>query len=687
MKYPAQTRYRNIPAYCLFAAIAASAPCPAWAQTTIPQTDRNIQLHGRWRVESNVPEAQFAGNQIVARVTGTTSIGIRLQDTWNTNGDFYAFLNDNYSSPVHFTLANADGTRNNSLQTKTLFTGLSASSTYTVRVVRLGSYYKSSVAFQGFVLSSGGSLVAPPARKSRRIEFWGDSITEGTYQNSGPSDNAWIGFGPKTARALNADYVLVSRSGLGLFQGYQLPATLKTQHLSTTSGDKTPGWNFLHQRADTQPHLLVINIGQNDFWTAKATSSANLVNHYREMAALARAAYPHSHLLFAIGGMDLGGTSSDAVRWRTAINDAINQYRTATGDTKISRFDFADLGQGAHPQDAGTTTMANALAAHINNNLSSVWSGLPTAYGRVEAENLTPAAGGIATTVELHPGAHAGATRRADPSSAGQSVTFTLPARSAATYTVRVWLRRANSHGIVRVAFNGSTIADNLDLYRAANSNTLAYFVAAETTWTSNGSATPSLVVTSLGKNASASNDVFAIDSIEFIGGTGGNPPPPPPPPPPAAYRLYSESGAEFTTEGGSIQTYAVSVSTQTSGAPEGSQFRRVTDTGHYASYDFRFPGGNANKSTWSDASLVFKVRTTGTWEIGVRDATGANKRFGLGSYIAKNGSWETATVPLSHFTAHGVNLSQLEKIYIYHPWVSGQTLDLDDVLVSDPTP
>lgn len=671
------------------ALLAALSALPALdAQTTIPATDRNIQLHGRWRTESaTAPEAIWAGNQIVARVTGTTSIAVRLQDTWNTNGQFYAFLNDNYSSPVLFTLANADGTKNNSLQTKTLFTGLSSSSTYTVRVVRLGSYYKSGTAFQGFVLDTGGSLVAPPARKTRRIEFWGDSITEGTYQDSGPAENPWIAFGPKTARALNADYVLVARSGLGLFQGYQLPSTLKTQHLATISGDKTPQWNFLHQRADTQPHLLVINIGQNDFWTAKATSSTTLVGHYRQMVELARAAYPNSHILFAIGGMDLGGTSSDAVRWRTAITDAVNQYKSATGDTKVSRFDFGEVQVGAHPQDAATTTMANALSAHINNTLSSVWTGLPANYGRTEAESLTPASGSISSSLELNPGAHAGGMLRADPSASGQTVTLNLPARSAATYTVRVWFRRAGWHGIVRVAFNGQTIADNLDLYRAANSASVPYFVSAETTWTSNGGSAPALVVTSLGKNASATNDIFAIDSIEFIGGSGGNPPPPPPPPPASSYRIYSESGAEFTNEGGTFVTYAATATTQTSGAPEGTQYRRVTDTGHYASYDLRMPGGNANKSTWSDATLVFDVRTTGTWEIGLRDAAGVNKRFGLGAYISKNGSWETATVPLSAFASAGVNLAQLEKIYFYHPWVSTQTLDLDDIVVLDTTP
>ncbi len=155
------------------------------------------------------------------------------------------------------------------------------------------------------------------------------------------------------------------------------------------------------------------------------------------------------------------------------------------------------------------------------------------------------------------------------------------------------------------------------------------------------------------------------------------------------SYHLYSESGSAFASEGGTVQTYAVSVSTQTSGAPEGSQYLRITDTGHYAGYDFRLPNGDANKSSWADATLVFDVRSVsnGSWEIGLRDALGVQKRFNLSSYITRNGQWEIATVPLSHFTAHGVNLARLQKIFFYHPWVSGQALDLDDILVLDPTP
>ncbi|GEM_PF-1226886 len=161
------------------------------------------------------------------------------------------------------------------------------------------------------------------------------------------------------------------------------------------------------------------------------------------------------------------------------------------------------------------------------------------------------------------------------------------------------------------------------------------------------------------------------------------------PPTTTSSYHLYSESGSAFASEGGTIQTNAVTVSTQTSGAPEGSQYLRITDTGHYAGYNFHFANNDANKSSWADATLVFDVRSVsnGSWEIGARDALGVQKRFNLSAYITRNGSWEIATVPLSHFTAHGVNLGRLQKIFFYHPWVSGQALDFDDVLVLDPTP
>lgn len=151
-----------------------------------------------------------------------------------------------------------------------------------------------------------------------------------------------------------------------------------------------------------------------------------------------------------------------------------------------------------------------------------------------------------------------------------------------------------------------------------------------------------------------------------------------------STYHIYSESGNEFASEGGTISGYKTSSSTQTSGAPEGSEYKRVTDTDHYAAYNFNMPGSNADKSAWAGANLVFRVRpiSGSTWQIGLRDASGTQKRYNISSYVSNNGTWQTAVIPIADFTSSGVDLSQLQKIFFYHPWASSQALDFDDVKV-----
>lgn len=483
-----------------------------WGQAVlIPGSDSRIQYFGRYDWEDPAgPGFIWGGNQIVARFTGT-SVGVQIQENFGNNGRYYAFIDEDFASPVLLSVGNSTTgvAKNNAKTDYTLASGL-APGEHTVRLVRLGDYYKSQTTFFGFRVNSGESLVAPPATPQRRIEFWGDSITEGTYQQTAPDPNPWIAWGAKTARNLGAAYTPVSRSGLGLFKGYQLPATMKTLSGNTTSGDKTPRWDFLHEQYN-QPHVLVINIGQNDFWTALSTPTADLVNHYTEMLSIARAAMPDSAIILANGGMSMGSfTNPEAIRWRSAMDTA------AAGFSNVYRYNIGEVATNGHPQDAESTIMAAGLTDFINNSLpASVWSSIPT-IPRVEAE--TARVTGISRTVEVNGGAHGGATLRGNATAAGQSLSLSIDSPGAGLYFLRVWLRRDRDHGIVDVFFNGQQIADDLDTYRGTDSQ-INFYVPIAAQWNSDGIAPATLEVRSVAKSSLATSSTFAfgIDSIEFI--------------------------------------------------------------------------------------------------------------------------------------------------------------------------
>ncbi len=149
-----------------------------------------------------------------------------------------------------------------------------------------------------------------------------------------------------------------------------------------------------------------------------------------------------------------------------------------------------------------------------------------------------------------------------------------------------------------------------------------------------------------------------------------------------SVYNIYNESGTNhFANDGGTIGTYAMNTSTITSGAPEGSEYRKITVTNNYASYRFEFPSAGLDKSSWSTGFIEFLVKTTADFDIYLEDATGASKYIPLSGYISKSGNWESAKIPVSVFT--GVNLTKLRRIGFYRLWSASISMDFDNVRIT----
>lgn len=147
-------------------------------------------------------------------------------------------------------------------------------------------------------------------------------------------------------------------------------------------------------------------------------------------------------------------------------------------------------------------------------------------------------------------------------------------------------------------------------------------------------------------------------------------------------YNIYTESGtSDFANDGGFTASYAMTITTITSGAPEGSQYRSLVTNNHYASYRFEYASAGINKSGWNTATLELSVKTTSDFDIYMEDAAGVSKYLSLSSYISKSGNWENAQIPISAFT--GVNLSTLRRIGFYKLWQTSEALNIDNVRVT----
>lgn len=215
----------------------------------------------------------------------------------------------------------------------------------------------SSTVFTGFTVT-GGALV-PTARPTRlKLEFLGDSITEGVALHAtgpqGQTSANWRTDGPRgyaslTAQKLQAEWRQVGfgRQGLTIGGNGGVP---KAQDAFN--------WIYSGVPRDTwQPDIVVVNQGTND----RSAAGATFAPLYGSFLALIRAAYPNAKLvaLRPLVG-DFGSEISAQVAARKAGGDAKVYYVDTAGWTASA--DFTD---GIHPNQAGSVKIADKLAAAL----------------------------------------------------------------------------------------------------------------------------------------------------------------------------------------------------------------------------------------------------------------------------------------------------------------------------------
>jgi lysophospholipase L1-like esterase len=210
----------------------------------------------------------------------------------------------------------------------------------------------SSITFLGFDVT-GGALQSSPRPARARIEFLGDSITEGinTWTSvNGLTTPCWrddgrLAFSSQTAQLLGAEWRQVGfgRQGLLIVGNGGVPVAAQS-------------FNFIYlsvPRDAWQPDMVVINEGTND-----GTSAANVFQPaYAAYLSTIRAGYPNAKL---VAMRPFNG--SEAAPIQAAV-----QARNAGGDARVYYVDTtgwlvaADFTDGLHPNSGGATKAAQAL--------------------------------------------------------------------------------------------------------------------------------------------------------------------------------------------------------------------------------------------------------------------------------------------------------------------------------------
>jgi len=236
-----------------------------------------------------------------------------------------------------------------------------ANKKHTLQIIRRTEWHGGDNHFVGLYLDETGSLFKPAISK-RSIEFIGDSYTCG-YGNEGASkeehftyetENNYLSYGAITARALQAEYIGICRSGIGIYQGYGgNPKFAMPDFYDELTNANKMGWNF----AVHQPGMVVIDLSGNDF--SAAVDSVKFTTAYLNFLKRVRKNYPHSTIVCAAGPSGGGEQFSIQKNYVQAVVNAFTKDDKAVYYFAFSPFQMN--GSDWHPNVAEHKNMAAEL--------------------------------------------------------------------------------------------------------------------------------------------------------------------------------------------------------------------------------------------------------------------------------------------------------------------------------------
>jgi hypothetical protein len=234
-----------------------------------------------------------------------------------------------------------------------------------LEIIRRTEWHGGNTTFLGLKIDRNSKL-HHPEMKSRIIEFIGDSYTCG-YGNEGLSqtedfayetENNYLSFGAITARELDAEYVAVCRSGIGMVQGnggnrdFIMPALY-----DEVIAESDLKWDY----SSISPHLVVIDLIANDL--SAPLDSAEFATAYYKFLQRIRNNYPEAFIV-CIAGPAAPGKQWNAIR--NYIGSIVTEF--SRNDQHTAYFEFTPFemhGSDWHPNVEEHQKMAEELIPYI----------------------------------------------------------------------------------------------------------------------------------------------------------------------------------------------------------------------------------------------------------------------------------------------------------------------------------
>jgi hypothetical protein len=183
-------------------------------------------------------------------------------------------------------------------------------------------------------------LLTLPEKATRKIEFIGNSITCGNAMDFSElpcgkmqwydQQNAYMSYGPVTARALHAQWVLSAVSGIGMIHSCcNMNITMPEVFDKIDMRDDSIQWNFKNYI----PDVVTICLGQND----GIQDSAKFCRTYANFIRTIRSKYLNTEIICLTSPM--ANTSLTAVLKRYLFSIVAEFSRS--GDKKVTKYFFS----------------------------------------------------------------------------------------------------------------------------------------------------------------------------------------------------------------------------------------------------------------------------------------------------------------------------------------------------------
>ena len=329
--------------------------------TSISPSNSNLQYTGRIDAsDPNAPKLYYAGSSITTKFEGTSLQARFSEDNWG-GSQHVGFIIDGGEMIIREVANGANDV------TVEVASGLE-NTTHDLIVVKRESPGDDNLIFLGLTLDEGAGLSAPDPGPTRRIELYGNSVTQGvnadnTVDAEGGDEvhNGWGSYGMILARQLNAECHNQALSGLavqdgtGFWNGSAGGIGLVSTYDQINANDgRQTAWDF----SGYTPHLVVMAMGINDNGFIDEGEKESWKDSYKSVINdLRNNQYPNADFVLTVPPL-----GTEYTRIEGYVEEIVNELN----DPDVHYFDLTVAVPAAHPNAAVHTAMADQLEAFVN---------------------------------------------------------------------------------------------------------------------------------------------------------------------------------------------------------------------------------------------------------------------------------------------------------------------------------